>query len=101
MFHTGDIEREGDARPVRPKPYTPETLAERWGCSAEKIRQMFHNGELTGFRLGKLIRIPAIEVERYECLPLTSSSTIAESSPSPTAPDETAFGFRLARMTRA
>jgi excisionase family DNA binding protein len=49
------------------KPFSPETLAERWDCSAEKVRQMVHRGELPGFRLGKLIRIPAIEVERYEC----------------------------------
>ena len=50
-----------------PKPYSPETLAERWGCSSEKIRLMYHAGEISGFRLGKLIRIPANEVERYEC----------------------------------
>lgn len=49
------------------RPFTPETLAERWGCSSEKVRQMFHSGDLAGFRLGKLIRIPAIEVERFEC----------------------------------
>lgn len=49
-----------------PRPYSPETLGERWGCSAEKIRMMFHAGELAGFRLGKLIRIPASEVERFE-----------------------------------
>ncbi len=38
------------------KPYSPETLGERWGCSAQMVRQMFHNGDLAGFRLGKLIR---------------------------------------------
>jgi excisionase family DNA binding protein len=47
------------------KPLSPETLGERWECSSEKIRQMFHRGEIGGFRLGKLIRIPAIEVERF------------------------------------
>ncbi|ASK88508.1 hypothetical protein [Sphingorhabdus sp. SMR4y] len=50
------------------KPYSPQTLAERWGCSDEKIRLMYRSGELAGFTLGKLIRIPAHEVERYECL---------------------------------
>lgn len=50
----------------RARPYSPETLAERWGCSSEKIRRMYHDGELAGFRLGKLIRIPAAEVERFE-----------------------------------
>lgn len=57
---------------VRPeRPYSPETLADRWGCSAEKARKMFHTGELTGFRLGRLIRIPAAEVERFETEGLT------------------------------
>jgi hypothetical protein len=34
---------------------------------------MYHAGELAGFRLGKLIRIPANEVERYECQTITPS----------------------------
>src|SRR5690348_13225165 len=72
---------------ARPKPFTPESLGERWRCSAEKVRQMFHSGELAGFRLGKLIRIPAVEVERFECAQLrstenTSSSNTEESSQS-------------------
>ena len=69
-----------------PKPFSPETLAERWGCSAEKVRQMVHRGELQGFRLGKLIRIKAVEVERYECAQTqqtdTKLSDIARNSPS-------------------
>jgi excisionase family DNA binding protein len=81
------------------KPYSPETLADRWGCSAEKIRRMFHDGELAGFRLGKLIRIPAAEVDRYECQ-ITDSSDIEGSSPSHTTTmSEDAFGSRLVRMT--
>lgn len=63
------------------KPYSPESLAERWCCSAEKVRIMYRNGELAGFRLGKLIRIPAAEVERYECQNTPSPST-EENSPS-------------------
>ena len=57
------------------RPFSPETLAERWNCSPEKVRQMVRAGELQGFRLGKLIRIPATEVERIECLNGDSSST--------------------------
>lgn len=45
--------------PAAMRPYSPETLAERWGCSAEKVRLMYRNGELAGFRLGKLIPTPA------------------------------------------
>jgi hypothetical protein len=66
---------------------------------------MFHRGELAGFRLGKLIRIPAIEVERFEYAetqpaPGTSSSSIEESSRSPLDEERTAAEFRLARMIR-
>jgi excisionase family DNA binding protein len=82
------------------RPFSPETLAERWGCSAEKVRRMYHDGELVGFRLGKLIRIPAAEVDRIECQTLTASSDTGESSasPSPTS-SEAVFESRLARMT--
>ena len=81
------------------RPYSPETLADRWGCSAEKIRRMYHDGALAGFRLGKLIRIPANEVERLECQNI-GSSPIGENSPSPTMmTSEGAFESRLARMT--
>jgi excisionase family DNA binding protein len=48
------------------RPYSPEALGERWGCSAQKVRTMFHDGEITGFRIGKMIRIPAAEVRRIE-----------------------------------
>lgn len=48
------------------RPYSPETLGERWSCSSETIRKMYHAGKLRGFRLGKLIRITADEVARIE-----------------------------------
>lgn len=84
------------------RPFSPETLAERWGCSSEKIRLMFHTGELAGFRLGKLIRIPAAEVERYEC-ESTASPNIEENSPSPssTQEQENLEEFRLERQIGA
>jgi excisionase family DNA binding protein len=94
--------------PYRPseKPFTPESLGERWSCSAEKVRQMVHRGELLGFRLGKLIRIPAVEVERFECeqahpVQVTSSSITEENSRSQLGAESSAAEFRLARMTRA
>ena len=88
------------------RPYSPELLADRWDCSAEKIRQMFHRGELAGFRLGKLIRIPSIEVERFECdqthpVQVTNSSNIEESSRSRLDAEKIVADIRLARMTRA
>lgn len=79
-------------------PYDPKRLAERWGCSSEKIRTMYRNGELAGFQLGKLIRIPAAEVERYECQNTPSPCT-GESGASPSATVFDAFESRLARQT--
>jgi excisionase family DNA binding protein len=84
------------------RPFSPETLAERWACSPEKVRRMYHDGELVGFRLGKLIRIPAAEVERFECQSLTDSSATGDAIASPTMiRNEVAFESRLARMTAA
>lgn len=49
------------------KPYSVAALADRWGCSETCIRDMIHRRELSCFRAGRLIRIPAWEVERVEC----------------------------------
>lgn len=80
------------------KPYSPETLGERWGCSAEKVRLMCRSGELVSFRLGKLIRVPATEVERYECQNTPSPST-EENGPSHSERENGAFASRLVRQT--
>lgn len=49
-----------------PPPHTPETLAERWQCSAQHVRNLFRRGELRGFRIGTMIRIPQDAVEEFE-----------------------------------
>lgn len=77
------------------RPYSPETLADRWGCSSETVRQMCRRGDLAFFRLGKLIRIPAQEVERVECQNTDSSSTGASGASPMESP---AVGLRLDRM---
>lgn len=82
-----------------PRPYSPETLADRWGCSVDTVRTMCREGRLSSFRLGRLIRIPAAEVDRYECQS-TDSSSIEGDSASPIAtPNEVAFASRLVRQT--
>lgn len=60
------------------KPYTPVTLAERWGCSQGLVRKMIDRHELSHFRLGTLIRIPASEVERVECQHIPSNDCEAD-----------------------
>lgn len=83
------------------KPFSPQTLADRWGCSPDKIRIMYRAGELAGFTLGKLIRIPAQEVERYECLSGDSQDTEASGRSPGTSQDENCrFESRLEQMTR-
>lgn len=81
------------------RPYSPETLADRWGCSAEKVRLMYRAGELPGFRLGKLIRIPAAEVERYECQTNTASPSTEENGHSPSETVRDDYESRLVRQT--
>ncbi len=50
--------------------YTPDTLADRWGCSGKTVRLLIEAGKLRAFRVGeRLIRIPAEAVEEYECRP--------------------------------
>lgn len=49
------------------RPYSIDTLAERWGCSPSHIRKMVAAGDLTAFGIGgKLVRIAAAEVARIE-----------------------------------
>ncbi|WP_276082210.1 hypothetical protein [Methylobacterium sp. GC_Met_2] len=77
--HAAIIQARKDARRRGPEPlmseqfpgyhhvYTPDTLAERWQCSATLIRGMVQRGELAGTKYGgKLIRITAATVVAYE-----------------------------------
>ena len=84
------------------KPYSPDDLAERWGCSGELVRAMIRRGEIAHFKLGKLYRIPASEVERIECQTTTSSDgTAANEQSSSTTTTDDVFAARLVRMTKA
>lgn len=60
-----DASRSRRRRQIK-RPLNPEMLAERWSCSAETVRQMFHRGDLRGFRVGRMIRIPWDAVEEVE-----------------------------------
>jgi excisionase family DNA binding protein len=77
-------------------PFTPETLANRWGVSAQKVRNMCIDGEVAHFRLGKLYRIPAVAVEEYEeCQILASGVSGAGSASTGTTPLESANAISL------
>jgi excisionase family DNA binding protein len=83
------------------RPFSPETLGERWACSAQTVRLMVRRGELAAFKLGKLYRIPASEVERVECQNIESSNTEANLASPGRAPSVDGLELRLARMSGA
>ena len=65
------------------RPYSSAELAERWGVSDQHIRDLIAKGKLRHFRVGRLIRIPAVAVRDFEeCQPTVSSSTEADTMPS-------------------
>ncbi|MBS4049010.1 MAG: helix-turn-helix domain-containing protein [Alphaproteobacteria bacterium] len=81
------------------RPYSPESLAKRWDCSSRHVRTLLKTGGLRGFQLGgKLWRISAAEVERFEqCQgPGDSSDTGAPSAPT----GERASSLSAARSAR-
>ncbi|WP_350169596.1 helix-turn-helix domain-containing protein [Roseovarius sp.] len=53
-------------------------LADRWQCSAETVRQMVKSGDLRGFRVGRMIRIPYDAVEEIECQTSQSDACAAD-----------------------
>lgn len=63
--------------------YTPDELAERWGCSGNHVRAMIRSNKLPAFRLGKLYRVPISAVEEYEACASTASPSTEENGPSP------------------
>jgi excisionase family DNA binding protein len=68
---------------ISDRPFSSEELAERWGVSAQHIRDLIRLGTLRHFRVGRLIRIPAKAVNEFEeCQSTGSSSSEASSTPS-------------------
>ncbi|WP_070151063.1 helix-turn-helix domain-containing protein [Sphingobium phenoxybenzoativorans] len=59
-------ERDWSPYNLGPRPLTVETVAERWECSPSMVRKVINSGELGHFRVGNLIRILAVDVEKYE-----------------------------------
>lgn len=46
--------------------YTTDQLAKRWCCSRNTVRNAVLSGNLSAFRVGRLIRIPQEAVEAFE-----------------------------------
>lgn len=80
------------------RPYSPQTLALRWGCSPAHVRRLINSGVLPAFRLGILIRIRPQDVEDYECQGSRGLSVTEESGPSATPTMDAGSVGRLARI---
>lgn len=78
--------------------YTPRTLAQRWGCHPKTIKALIKREKLVPFRIGKLLRISAEEVGRYECA-IALPSTKGASSLSSTEKTEHDTELRLRRLS--
>lgn len=89
------------------RPYSPNRLAERWECSIDHIYSLLGSGRLQGFKLGgKLWRVSAGEVERYECQTTGSGSSRGDGAPSGTKAESDIAGalslkHRLKRERRS
>jgi excisionase family DNA binding protein len=60
-------ETDGRESETRAIPFTLESLAERWGCSANYVRNLIVKGNLPAFKVGgRLFRISAAAVEKFE-----------------------------------
>jgi excisionase family DNA binding protein len=60
------LELMSNGQNPRPRVFTPDQIAERWGVSANTVRALIKSGKLRGFRLGRLFRVPAEAVEEFE-----------------------------------
>ena len=49
--------------------YTPQTLAEKWGCSKDIVYDLLRTGKLQGFKLGRDWRISDEARLAYENAP--------------------------------
>lgn len=74
------------------------SLAEHWACGTDTVYALIKSGDLQAFKLGgKLLRIRAEEVERYECRTDTASNDCEAASSSSITSMVDAEGLRLAR----
>lgn len=54
------------------RPFSTATLAKRWDCSEQHIRDLINTGQLPAFRLGRMMRITAQVVADLESRTQTS-----------------------------
>ena len=84
---------------VAPRVYSVASLAERWGVSPGTVYNMINAGRLATFGFGgKMYRIRAEEVERFECQTNTPCRDTEISTPLSGATKADDTGIRLERL---
>lgn len=82
------------------RPLSADMLAERWGCSAESVRQLAREGAIRHFRVGKMYRFPKSAVEEFECQTSTLDASEAASASIGTTPKpENVSGISIRHAT--
>ena len=82
-------------------PFTPARLAIRWECTEQAVSALCRSRKLRAFKIGgKLWRIPADEVARWEKGETTSASDGTGGSSAPSSAEDAAdSAARSARLT--
>lgn len=62
--------------------FTPDTLADRWSCSAQHVRDLINTGRLACFRIGRMYRIPYDTVIEFE-KPKLEAELVPKYAPKP------------------
>lgn len=79
--------------------YSVASLAEHWGCGTDTVYSLIRGGSLRAFKLGgKLLRIRADEVERFECQTTPSNDTETSSLSFGQMKRDDATDIRLERL---
>lgn len=81
-----------------PRLFSPDTLAERWGCSATQVRTLIKSGKLSAFRIGSLYRIRLEAVEAFESQASPEPSAKKADEPSNIPSDSASLPKRLIRL---
>jgi excisionase family DNA binding protein len=63
--------------------YSPETLAERWGCTSRHVRNIIARGDLKAFKIGNMLRIRKEALEEFELCQNGDLPGSSENSASP------------------
>lgn len=79
--------------------FTVASLAQEWECSEGVIRKLIREGRLACFRVASLIRIPAVEVQRFECQNIASNDSEADTLSSIETPRANDTGSGYTRPT--